>query len=66
MTDRITAALCAELEARAARGLRKYGVALADAPLTRRERLQHALEEALDLAAYLRAEIEAEDQGRFF
>jgi len=67
MTDRITAALTAELHARAARGLSKYGVTLADAPLSRRDVLQHAKEEALDLAAYLQRLIDEEDkQGNFW
>lgn len=60
MTDRITAALCAELEARAAVGLRKYGVAVADSGLSRREWLEHAKQEALDLAVYLQRLIEME------
>lgn len=38
-------------------GLSKYGVSLANAGLSRREALQHALEEALDLANYLQTEI---------
>lgn len=38
-------------------GLSKYGVTLAGSGLGRRALLQHALEEALDLANYLQAEI---------
>ena len=38
-------------------GVSKYGVTLACSGLNRRELLQHALEEALDLANYLQAEI---------
>lgn len=34
-------------------GIRKYGVALSDDTLTEAELLQHAIEEALDLANYL-------------
>jgi hypothetical protein len=60
MTDRITVVLCAELQNRAAVGLKKYGVSLADAPLSRLAMLQHAKEEALDLAAYLQRLIEME------
>lgn len=65
MSDPITAALCAELHARAARGLTKYGVSVSDNPLTPREWLQHAKEEALDLATYLERliRIEAERDG---
>lgn len=62
MTDRITRALQAELEARAARGLMKYGVTLSDAPLSLRDTLQHAKEEALDLAAYLQRAIDDLDR----
>lgn len=38
-------------------GLITYRTTLADSGLSRRELLQHALEEALDLANYLQAEI---------
>lgn len=47
-------------------GVNKYGVTLAASGLTRRQLLQHALEEALDLANYIQAEImrdEANDQS---
>jgi hypothetical protein len=60
MADPITEALILELRARAAVGLRKYGVTVADAPLSRRQWLQHAKEEALDMAAYLQRLIEME------
>jgi hypothetical protein len=63
MSDRITLALCAELQMRADVGLRKYGVAVADASLSRRQWLQHAKEEALDLAVYLQRLIEMEAAG---
>lgn len=42
-------------------GIDKYHTTLADAGLSRRELLQHALEEALDLANYLQAEIMRHD-----
>lgn len=58
--DPITATLCAELQARAARGLGKYGVFLADAPLTTRDVLQHLKEELLDAAAYVQKLIDME------
>lgn len=49
-------------------GLNKYGTSVADNPLTLRQWLQHAYEETLDQAIYLRramAEIEArEDDGK--
>lgn len=68
MTDRITRTLQVELEARAARGLMKYGVTLADAPLSLRHTLQMAKEEALDKAAYLQKAIDILDaqEGSFW
>lgn len=66
MTDRITRTLQAELEARAARGVAKYGVTLGDAPLSLRDVLVHAKEEALDLAAYLQRAIDEIDRGSFW
>jgi hypothetical protein len=47
-------------------GIDKYGVTLAGSGLTRRQLLQHALEEALDMANYIQAEImrhDAEEAG---
>lgn len=49
-------------------GVGKYGVTLAASGLSRRALLQHALEEALDLANYLQAELmrldsEGKDNG---
>lgn len=38
-------------------GIQKYGTTLHDGGYTRSELLQHALEEALDLANYLQAEL---------
>lgn len=64
MTDRITDALITELRVRAAVGRRKYGVTLGDAPLSLRQTLQMAKEEALDLAAYLQRAIDELDGGR--
>ena len=43
-------------------GVAKYSVTLANSGLTRRQLLQHALEEALDLANYLQAEIQRLDR----
>lgn len=47
-------------------GIAKYGVTLAGSGLTRRQLLQHALEEALDLANYLQAELmrEVNENGK--
>lgn len=44
----------AELDAREAKGLDTYGTTLDRTDLTRSEWLQHAYEEALDLALYLK------------
>ncbi len=43
-------------------GLAKYGVTTSDNPLSLREWLQHALEEALDMANYLQAAISKIDE----
>lgn len=63
LPEGIEADLCAEIAARQAKGVQKYGTTVADNPLTLREWLQHALEEALDQAVYLKraiAEIDAQ------
>jgi hypothetical protein len=56
----IAAAVAADVLARAEVGLRKYGVSLARPDLSRAQWLQHAYEEALDLANYLKTLIEME------
>ena len=68
LMDPIAATLCAELQARAAVGMKKYGVSVSDRPLSRLEWLQHAKEEALDLAVYLQRLIEDEKRtgGSFY
>ena len=53
----IEADLCAEIAVRQAKGIQKYGTTVADNPLALREWLQHALEEALDQAVYLKRAI---------
>lgn len=45
-------------------GIRKYGVTLSDARLSERDLLVHALEESLDLANYLQANIQRADAER--
>ena len=45
--------LCAELKARREMGLNKYGVSIDDNQLTIKQWLQHAKEEAMDMALYL-------------
>lgn len=46
--------VCADIKARQAVGVAKYGVTVADNPLNLRQWLQHAYEECLDQAVYLR------------
>lgn len=58
MTIDISAAVAADVQSRAAVGLAKYGVTLGESELPLREWLQHAYEEALDLACYLRRAME--------
>lgn len=45
-------------------GLQKYGVSTVDSPIGLRDWLQHALEEALDLANYLQAAISKLDKEK--
>ena len=55
MTEFLTVSrVSADLYARARKGLEKYGTTLERTDLTEREWLQHAYEEALDFACYLR------------
>jgi hypothetical protein len=60
----IEAQVCADIAARQRLGIAKYGVTVEQSP---DDMLQHAYEEALDLAVYLKAEIERRetllDQG---
>lgn len=58
MSDPIVAAVIADLAARSDAGQRKYGTTLARTDVDLRGWLQHAYEEALDLALYLRRAME--------
>jgi hypothetical protein len=67
----IEAIVCADITRRQALGIAKYGTTVAENPLSLREWLNHAYEETLDKAVYLRramAEIDAspnvEDEAR--
>ncbi len=51
----IEARVCADIAARQRLGIAKYGCTVAE---SKDDMLQHAYEEALDLAVYLKAEIE--------
>jgi hypothetical protein len=51
-----------DIEARQRRGIVKYGTTVIGNPLSLRMWLQHAYEEALDLAVYLRRSIHKLDE----
>jgi hypothetical protein len=55
------ARVCHMIASRQQLGIKKYGTTVANNPLTHRQWLQHALEEALDLAIYLQRSIEEID-----
>lgn len=50
--------ICEDIEERQQHGIRKYGVSVQNNPLSHQRWLQHAYEEALDLAIYLRRALE--------
>jgi hypothetical protein len=52
------AKVCNDIAARQELGINKYGVTVADNPLELREWLQHAYEETLDNAVYLKRAID--------
>ena len=56
------ARVCLDIIARQQKGIEKYGTTVAQNPLSHKEWLQHAYEEALDMAIYLRRAIEELDQ----
>lgn len=60
--DEVVEEVRADLLRRSALGIRKYGTTLSDAHYSHREYLQHAYEEALDLANYLKGAILALDK----
>jgi uncharacterized paraquat-inducible protein A len=59
-TDSVNAAVIAKLRARAALGVNKYNVSMDRTDLSRREWLEHAQQEALDLSVYLEKLIQEE------
>ena len=64
MRPGIEAEVCIEISKRQEFGIAKYGTTVADNPLSLRQWLQHAYEETLDKAIYLRraiAEIDAQE-----
>lgn len=57
--------VCEDIKKRQQLGVVKYGTTVASNPLTGKEWLQHAYEEALDLAVYLKRtiqELESKEQ----
>lgn len=54
--------MCVDIAYRQQQGLSKYGTTVADNPLTLRQWLQHAYEEALDQAIYLKRAMEELDR----
>lgn len=62
----IEALVCQEIALRQQLGIAKYKTTVADNPLVLREWLQHALEECIDQAVYLRraiAEIDTKEKA---
>jgi len=53
----VEASVCADIAERQQKGIRKYGMTVATNPLHLREWLQHAYEEHLDAAIYLKRAI---------
>jgi hypothetical protein len=60
--DAVVEANVTALRQRSHHGIAKYGVMLTRTDLDRRAWIQHALEEALDLANYLQAELHRLDR----
>jgi len=58
----VEAKVCADIEARQQLGMSKYGVSVHDNPLPLRQWLQHAYEECLDQAVYLRRAMQELDK----
>lgn len=54
----IEALVCRDIASRQALGVAKYGTTVADNPLSLEQWLQHAYEECLDQAVYMRRAIE--------
>lgn len=54
--------VCKDISMRQLLGMRKYGISVEDNPLALRAWLQHAYEECLDQAVYLRRAIQEIDK----
>jgi hypothetical protein len=55
-------AVCRDIMQRQQKGIAKYGQTVTESPLSLRQWLQHAYEEALDQAIYLKRAIEEIDK----
>ena len=55
--------VCEDIQRRQVRGIQKYGVTVEQSHLASKEWLQHAYEEALDLAIYLKRAIEGMEEA---
>jgi hypothetical protein len=58
MIPDIETQVCEDIKHRQRVGILKYGTTVAENPLTHREWLQHAYEECLDMAVYLKRAME--------
>ena len=58
MTNDTETQVCEDIKQRQRVGILKYGMTVAENPLTHREWLQHAYEECLDMAVYLKRAME--------
>lgn len=65
MKDKIIEAVCNDLRNRSERGISKYGVTLDREDLSLRDWLQHAYEECLDQANYLKKAIMELDKNNW-
>lgn len=61
MIDHTIERVKADLDARSAKGIRKYGTTVSGNPAKLREWLQHAYEEGLDQCLYLRRAMDEMD-----
>lgn len=60
----IEAMVCADIAKRQALGIAKYGTTVSENPLDLRAWLQHAYEEALDMAIYLKRAMAEIDRAK--
>jgi hypothetical protein len=54
--------VCEDITLRQSLGVSKYGTTVEDNPLSKKEWIRHAYEEALDLAVYLKRLMQEEDK----